>query len=262
MTTPASLLSTVDVDDLRAEIRETYDRAAREPGADFHFEMGRALAARIGYPDDDLDAVPPEALRSFAGVGHALDLANAGPGEHVVDLGCGSGTDVFVTARPVGPEGRVIGVDMTAGQLEKASALRDAAGLAHVSFERALIESAPLRDGWADVVISNGVVNLVPDKAAVFAQAARILRPGGRLAVADIVSNREIKPTTRAKADLWAACVAGAIVREDYLALIEAAGLRVREVRRNPEYRFISERAQTTCAKYGVEVVEVLALKG
>lgn len=253
-----SLLSTVDVDDLRAEIRTTYDRVASDPDAGFHFEMGRALAARLGYPDDDLDAVPPDALRSFAGVGYALDLADLGPGDRVVDLGCGSGTDVFVAARHVGAEGRVVGVDMTAGQLAKARALRDAA---QVTFERALIESVPVRAGWADTVISNGVVNLVPDKAAVFTEAARMLRPGGRLALADIVSNREIKPTTRAKADLWAACVAGAILREDYLALIEAAGLRVAEVRRNLEYRFISERAQTTCATYGVEVIEVLAVK-
>lgn len=256
-----SLLSTVNVDDLRAEIRTTYDRVASDPDAGFHFEMGRALAARLGYPDDDLDAVPPEALRSFAGVGYALDLADLGPGDRVVDLGCGSGTDVFVAARHIGTEGRVVGVDMTAGQLAKARALRDAAHATQVTFERALIESTPVRAGWADTVISNGVVNLVPDKAAVFTEAARMLRPDGRLALADIVSNREIKPTTRAKADLWAACVAGAIVREDYLALIEAAGLRVAEVRRNPEYRFISERARTTCAKYGVEVIEVLALK-
>ncbi|MBJ7330109.1 MAG: methyltransferase domain-containing protein [Solirubrobacteraceae bacterium] len=256
-----SLLSTVDVDDLRAEIRATYDRVAREPDAEFHFEMGRALAARIGYPAEDLDAVPPDALASFAGVGHALDLAALAPGDRVVDLGCGSGTDVFAAARRVGPEGRVVGIDMTPGQLAKARALRDAACLPHVAFEHAQIESLPLRARWADVVISNGVVNLVPDKGAVFAEAARVLRPGGRLALADIVSNREIKPTTRAKADLWAACVAGAIVREDYLALIEGAGLRVEQVRRNPEYRFISERAQSTCAKYGVEVIEVLAVK-
>lgn len=256
-----SLLATVDVDDLRAEIRATYDRVAHTPDAEFHFEMGRALAARIGYADVDLDAVPPEALRSFAGVGHALDLAGLGAGDRVVDLGCGSGTDVFVAARHVGTDGRVVGVDMTPGQLDKARRLRDAAGVSQVAFECALIEATPLRAGWADAVISNGVVNLVPDKAAVFAEAARVLRRGGRLALADIVSSREIKPTTRAKADLWAACVAGAIVREDYVALIEAAGLGVEVVRRNPEYRFISERAQTTCAKYGVEVIEVLAVK-
>ena len=170
----------VDTDELRDHIRAMYREVAEQPDGDFHFELGRPVAERLGYPREWLDAVPPDALASFAGVGHMLDLAAIEPGDTVLDLGSGSGTDAFVAAHLTGPTGRVIGVDMTDAQLAKARRLRGGLGLEHVQFVEGLIEAPPVDAQSVDVVISNGVVNLAPDKGAVFAAAARALRPGGR----------------------------------------------------------------------------------
>ena len=250
----------VDTGELRDRVRDMYREVAQHPGGEFHFELGRAVAERLGYPADWLDAVPPDALASFAGVGHMLDLAAIKPGETVLDLGSGSGTDSFIAASLTGPAGHVIGVDMTDAQLAKARRLRDSRGLDHVAFCEGLIEEPPVEPGTVDVVISNGVVNLAPDKETVFRAAARALRPGGRLALADIVSERELIERTRRNVALWAACIAGAVPHEDYLGAIEAAGLRVERVRPN-DYRFLSPRAQEAAAKYGVTSVSVLAVK-
>src|SRR3954471_20036649 len=158
----------IDATALRERVRELYREVAQQPGADFHFETGRAVAERLGYPAGWLDVVPPDALASFAGVGHMLDLAAIEPGETVLDLGSGSGTDAFVAAQLTGPEGSVVGVDMTDAQLAKARLLRDALGHAHVAFVEGLIEEPPVEPESVDVVISNGVINLAPDKDAVF----------------------------------------------------------------------------------------------
>jgi SAM-dependent methyltransferase len=250
----------VDAGELRDQIRAMYREVADQPDGDFHFELGRPVAERLGYPREWLDAVPPDALASFAGVGHMLDLAAIESGDTVLDLGSGSGTDAFVAAHLTGPTGRVIGVDMTDAQLAKARRLRDGLGLHHVRFVEGLIEAPPVDSGSVDVVISNGVVNLAPDKDAVFGAAARALRPGGRLAIADIVSARELIERTRRNVALWAACIAGAVPQEDYLCAIEAAGLRVETVRDN-RYRFLSPRALAAADKYGVTSVTVLATK-
>ncbi len=250
----------VDTGELRDHIRAMYREVAEQPDGDFHFELGRPVAERLGYPSEWLDAVPPDALASFAGVGHMLDLAAIEPGDTVLDLGSGSGTDAFVAAHLTGPTGRVIGVDMTAAQLAKARRLRDGSGLEHVRFVEGLIEAPPVDAESVDVVISNGVVNLAPDKDAAFGAAAQALRPGGRLAIADIVSARELVERTRRNVALWAACIAGAVPREDYLGAIEAAGLRVETVRDNA-YAFLSPRARTAADKYGVTSVTVLATK-
>jgi SAM-dependent methyltransferase len=252
--------STVDTAELRDHVRELYRTVARDPGGDFHFETGRALAERLGYPAEWLDAVPADALASFAGVGYMLDLAQIAPGDAVLDLGSGSGTDAFIAAALTGPDGQVVGVDMTDAQLMKARNARDCAGLGHLAFLNGLIEAPPVEPGSVDVVISNGVINLAPDKDRVFRAAARALRPGGRLAIADIVAERElIKP--RQNVALWAACIAGAVPHVDYLGAIEAAGLRVETVRANPAYRFVSPRARDAAAKYGVTSVTILAIK-
>jgi arsenite methyltransferase len=251
----------VDAGELRDHIRAMYREVAEQPDGDFHFELGRSVAERLGYPAEWLDAVPPDALASFAGVGHMIDLAAIEPGDIVLDLGSGSGTDAFVAAHLTGPTGRVVGVDMTDAQLTKARRLRDGLGLQHVEFVEGLIEDPPADPGSVDVVISNGVVNLAPDKDAVFHAAARALRPGGRLAIADIVSERELVERTRRNVALWAACIAGAVPHDDYLGAIEAAGLRIETVRANSAYRFLSPRARAAAEKYGVASVTVLATK-
>jgi SAM-dependent methyltransferase len=197
-------------------------------------------------------------VNSFAGVGYHLGLARLLPGERVLDLGSGSGMDVFAAAAKVGPDGSVTGVDITPEQLAKAERLRRDE---HVSFRRARIEELPFEDGSFDAVISNGVVNLSADKRRVFAEAARVLQPGGRLALADIVTERQIAARTAAQADLWAACIAGASQADHYLEQIASAGLELQLVQRNPGYRFTSERAQRTSEKYGAQSVSLLALK-
>jgi arsenite methyltransferase len=251
----------LDVDDLRGKVRIMYQAVARQPhDGHFHFEMGRALMERLGYPHGNLDAVPAAALESFAGVGYFFDFAALTAGETVADLGSGSGSDAFIAARHVGRSGRVIGIDMTDAQLEKATTLARAHGYPQVEFREGLIEEIPLRDGEADCVISNGVINLAPDKTRVFAEAARVLRPGGRFALADIVSGRALKERTRRNVELWAACIAGAIPRSSYLEALRALGLEVGQVRTN-DYRFLSERALDACSTYAVESISLVAAK-
>jgi arsenite methyltransferase len=252
--------SLVDGERLEAEVKDMYRHVAREEEAELHFEVGRALAERLGYSAELLDAIPDEALASFAGVGHHLDLVALRPGEEVLDLGSGSGTDVFCAAVLVGESGHVVGVDITDEQLDKAARLRDREGFSQVEFVEAHIEELPFDDGSFDAVLSNGVINLSPVKDRVFAEAARVLRPGGRLAIADIVSGRALKERTRRNVELWAACVAGAIPRNTYLDAVEAQGLQVEEVRKN-DYRFISERALDACSIYEVESISLVAVK-
>jgi SAM-dependent methyltransferase len=249
----------LDTQDLEDRVKRMYRDVAENPRQEFHFETGRALAERLGYPPDDLDRIPAEAVDSFAGVGYFLDLAAIGPGERVLDLGSGSGTDSFLAAALVGARGRVIGVDMTAAQLAKARRLAREAGTGQVEFRQGYIERPPLEAGGIDVVISNGVINLSPDKPAVFAAAARALRPGGRLALADIVSERELPEGITCDAALWAACIGGAMQRERYLEATAGAGFTIELVRRNDAYRFISKRAATATRKYGVTSVSLLA---
>jgi len=256
----ADASSLVDTATLTTKVKEMYGQVAREEAAELHFEVGRGVAEHLGYPSGLLDAIPAEALASFAGVGYHLDLAALAPGEAVLDLGSGSGTDVFCAAVQVGDGGRVVGVDFTRDQLAKAGRLRDRDGLRQVDFVETSIDDLPFPDATFDAVISNGVINLSVVKSRVFAEAARVLRPGGRLAIADIVSGRPLKERTRRNVDLWAACIAGAIPRERYLEAIEDAGLRVQEVRRN-DYRFISERALDACSTYEVQSVSLVAVK-
>jgi arsenite methyltransferase len=265
-TTPAEELpqadarGLVDAGRLESAVKDMYRAVAREEEAELHFEVGRPLAEHLGYSPSLLDRVPPEALASFAGVGHHLDLARLEPGQAVLDLGSGSGSDVFCAATLVGAEGRVVGIDFTDEQLAKARRLRDEHGFSQVEFEQGRIEKLPFDDASFDAVISNGVINLSLVKNVVFQEAARVLRPGGRLAVADIVSARPLKEGTRRNVDLWAACVGGAIPRDSYIEAIEASGLRVGEVRVN-DYQFVSDRAQEACSTYGVESISLVAEK-
>lgn len=248
----------LDTADLEAQVKRMYEAVAMKPHDVFHFETGRALAEHLGYPADALDGIPAAAVDSFAGVGYFLDLADLQPGETVLDLGSGSGTDSFLAARATGPTGRVIGVDMTDAQRDKAISLAAAAGTVHAEFRPGYIERPPVEDGSVDCVISNGVVNLSPDKPAVFRAAAAALRPGGRLALADIVTAVRLPEGVTCDASLWAACIGGAAQREDYLDTIRHAGFQISVVREN-DYRFLSERAQGATAQYGVTSISVLA---
>jgi ubiquinone/menaquinone biosynthesis C-methylase UbiE len=257
MTTP----STVDRSALEDKVKSMYTDVAANPHGEFHFEMGRVMAERLGYAAADLDRIPGEAIDSFAGVGHFFHLAQLQPGERVVDLGSGSGMDSFIAAFLVQATGRVVGVDMTDGQLEKAQRLARERTVDNVSFRKAYIEDTGLESGSFDCVISNGVINLSPDKVRVFQEAARLLRPGGRLALSDIVTATPLPENVVCNADLWAACIGGAAQRDAYRSAIEQAGMVVERVEENAEYRFVSERARKATAEWGVASVSLLALK-
>ncbi|GGX85999.1 hypothetical protein GCM10007160_11510 [Litchfieldella qijiaojingensis] len=253
--------SSLDRSDLERQVKEMYRQVAEQPQGEFHFEMGRALAERLGYAPEDLDRIPVEAIDSFAGVGHFFDLADIAPGEVVLDLGSGSGMDAFLAALKAGPEGRVLGLDMTEAQRLKAQRLAREAGFETVEFHAGYIEEPPFKDASVDVVISNGVINLSADKPRVFAEVARVLRPGGKLAIADIVTETSLPEQVKCNATLWAACIGGAIQQDDYRAAIEKAGLRVETVREHPEYRFLTESAQGASRTYGVKSISLLAIK-
>jgi len=252
---------TVDRAALESKVKDMYTAVAENPHGEFHFEMGRAMAERLGYSPADLNRIPSEAIDSFAGVGYFFHLAALQPGEHVVDLGSGSGMDAFVAALKVGPSGSVVGVDMTDAQLAKARHLAGTRGFDTLSCRKGYIEDTGLGAGTFDCVISNGVINLAPDKFRVFLEAARLLRTGGRLAIADIVADSTLPDTVVCNADLWAACIGGAAQQDDYRAAIQRAGLTLEIIEENPQYQFISHRAKRATAKYGVKSVSVLARK-
>jgi len=193
----------VDLDELRDAIRAEYCLVASEPEHGFHFHTGRRLAGITGYDERWLAGVPEEAIASFAGTGNPFAVRELSPGERVVDLGCGAGMDTFIAARQVGPRGAVVGIDMTPEMLDTARRANLAAGLGQIEFREGYLEDVPVADGWADVVISNGVVNLCPDKRAAFAEMRRILRPGGRVQIGDIMVTREVPEGAKRKIDLW-----------------------------------------------------------
>ena len=193
----------VDAGALREQVREKYREVALDPRQAFHFHTGRGLAARCGYEAAAVGALPERAVESFAGVANPFSLGRLRPGEQIVDVGSGAGFDSFIAAGQVGPAGRVVGVDMTAEMLAKAQASARALGLDQVEFREGLAEQLPVADGWADAVISNGVINLCPDKKAVFAEIRRVLKPGGRLQFADIANGRPVPPGALRDIDLW-----------------------------------------------------------
>jgi SAM-dependent methyltransferase len=250
-----------DARDLEARVKEMYRAVAEQPEGEFHFEMGRALAERLGYDPVALDRVPSEAIASFAGVGNFLHLARPRPGETVVDLGSGSGMDSFLAARAVGEEGRVIGIDMTDAQLAKSTRLAERDGFRNVAFRHGHIERVPVEDAVADLVISNGVINLSPRKPEVFREIGRILRNGGRLAFADIVTETQLPEGITCDPTLWAACIGGAPQQDRLAAMIADAGLRVERIEDNAAYGFISDNARTASARFGVKSVSVVAAR-
>ena len=193
----------VDVDVLRSEIRKTYTDVSSDQEQEFIFPTGREWARTLAYPEPELSNVPDATVESFAGVANHWLLGRVEPGSVVLDLGCGAGTDLLIAAQMTGPAGRVIGVDMTGAMLERADASAREMGLANVELHESLIETLPVDDASVDVVISNGVIDLVPDKDAVFDEIDRILRPGGRMQLADVVIDNEVSEDARARIDLW-----------------------------------------------------------
>jgi arsenite methyltransferase len=193
----------VDVDVLREEIRKTYTDVSTDQEQEFIFPTGRSWAQELGYPEPELARVPDATVDSFAGVANHWLLGRAKPGSVVLDLGCGAGTDLLIAAQMTGPGGRVIGIDMTSAMLERARASAAEMGLTNVEVHESLIESLPLESASVDLVISNGVIDLVPDKDAVFDEIDRVLRPGGGLQVADVVIHHEVSEDARKNIDLW-----------------------------------------------------------
>ena len=251
----------VDTADLESKVKAMYRDVAENPRGEFHFEMGRAMAERLGYLRADLDRIPAEAIESFAGVGYYFHLLDELEGARVLDLGSGSGMDSFIASLKTGPSGTVIGLDMTDAQLAKAETLRARHGLRNITYVKGYIDAAPFPDGSFDAVISNGVINLALDKAKVFKQIARLLRPGGRLAIADIVTDVALPETISCNATLWAACIGGAWQVQAYKQAIESAGLEIVAEQVNDQYRFLSDNAQGATKKFGVKSVSLRADK-
>lgn len=247
--------------ELEGKVQAMYRDVAENPHGEFHFEMGRALAERLGYRPSDLERVPAEAIDSFAGVGYYFHLLGDMDGARVLDLGSGSGMDTFVASLIVGPTGTVIGLDMTDSQRAKAESLRQRDRFRNVTYVKGYIDSAPFEDGSFDVIISNGVINLAVDKPQVFREAARLLRPGGRLAIADIVTDVVLPESISCNTTLWAACIGGAWQVGRYKDAIESAGLRITAEQVNEQYRFLSDNAQGATRKFGVKSVSIRAEK-
>ena len=247
--------------DLEQKVKNMYREVALHPYEKYHFEMGRSLAEKLGYDRGDLDRIPQEAIESFAGVGYFFHYAALNEGEKLLDLGSGSGMDSFIAALKVGKTGSVTGVDMTDEQLQKADGLAKQYGFTNVIFQKGYIEKLPFEDNRFNVVISNGVINLCPDKANVFKEISRVLKPGGRLAIADIVSEKNLPENVVCDANLWAACVGGASQEDEYGDAIKKAGLNVTAVVNNDHYAFLSLSAQSTSKKYGVKSISLLAEK-
>jgi len=200
---PGACPINLNVAQLRDAVRAEYAEVATNPSKGFHFHTGRPLAAMLGYDPDDVDPLPDVTVESFAGVGNPWIWGRLGPGETVVEVGSGAGLDAIIAARQVGPTGRVVGVDMTPAMLEKARANARLVGLANLEFREGLAEALPVPDACADVITSNGVLNLCPDKDAAYAELFRVLKPGGRLQIADIIVRRAVPQDAREDIDLW-----------------------------------------------------------
>lgn len=193
----------VDVGKLREEVQHKYTEIVEQPEAEYHFHTGRRAASNAGYRDEWLDGLPEWAVASFAGVANPFHWGLPDRGERVIDVGSGAGVDCLVAARAVGPEGTVVGVDMTPAMLQRARDAAAESGLRNVEFREGLAERLPIPDAWADIVISNGVINLVPDKVGAYREVARVLRPGGRVQVADICVERSVPESALGDIDLW-----------------------------------------------------------
>ena len=195
----------VDVEQLRAAVGDIYRGVAERPDADYHFHTGRKALAHLGYPSKVTDPLPDAAADAFAGVANVFEPGLPDPGEHVIDVGSGAGADALIAARAVGDDGAVVGVDMNESMLDRARGSAADLGVTNTSFKVGLIEELPVEDEWADVIISNGVLNLVPDKLTAYQELFRVTRPGGRLQISDICVEEEVPEEAKQDIDLWGA---------------------------------------------------------
>jgi arsenite methyltransferase len=241
----------VDPDALRAEIRLKYAEVATNPDGAFHFHTGRPLATRLGYPTSILTSLPDSAIASFAGVDNPFKAAHIPVGARVLDLGSGGGFDAFVAAELVGPTGEIVGVDMTTEMLDRARREASRLGLRNVEFRAGILEQLPVDDDWADVVISNGVLNLIADKVLVLREAFRVLRPGGVIQFADIAVGRSVSAAARCDIELWTDCIAGGLSLDEWTDAITAAGFDFVAVG-VPTDTFAGAAGETRAAKYRV----------
>ena len=200
---PEAAVIDVDTETVRDAIRDEYRAVAESPDGDFHFHTGRKLAAIVGYRDEWLEGIPETSIESFAGTGNPFSINELQPGERVVDVGSGAGIDSLIAAKMVGPGGQVAGIDMTPEMVAKARKAASEADIQNVEFLEGYMEDLPIPDGWADVVISNGVLNLTPNKPAALNEMFRVLKPGGRLQIGDIMVEKEVSAAAKQKIDLW-----------------------------------------------------------
>lgn len=250
----------LDTAELEQKVKSLYRDVAMKPQGEYHFEMGRGLAEELGYDIIDLDKIPPASIESFAGVGYFFDLAAISEGDKVLDLGSGSGMDAFIAALKAGQSGYVTGVDMTDEQLGKANRLVENFHLDNISFVKGKIEELEFDDATFDIVISNGVINLCPDKSKVFSEVARVLKPGsGRMAISDIVSEQQLPGNIVCNSTLWASCIGGAAQENNYKSMIEKSGMQIVMVKQNSAYAFISKSARGATEQYGVKSISLLA---
>jgi SAM-dependent methyltransferase len=193
----------LEIGDLRQAISKEYEDVANNPDRGFHFHTGRPLTKILGYKEEWLEGIAESAIESFAGTGNPFSIGEIRPGERVIDIGCGAGIDSLIAAKKVGADGRVIGIDMTKAMLDKARQAGEEAGLSEVEFRYGHAENLPVRDGWADVVISNGVINLTPDKEVTFREIVRVLKPDGRIQIGDILVQKQVPDSAKRKIGLW-----------------------------------------------------------
>ncbi|MBI3995147.1 MAG: methyltransferase domain-containing protein [Nitrospirae bacterium] len=250
-------------DSIFQAVSQMYTDVASCPNRQFHFPTGRPACLFVGYPRKQLDAIPETAVESFAGVGYPFSVGAIKEGDRVLDIGSGSGTDVLIASALTGPRGKVYGLDMTDAMLSKARANAEKMGAVHVEFVKGNAETIPLPDASVDIITSNGVLNLVPDKPKAFSEIFRVLRPGGQIQISDIVLGKPIKESSRENPQLWAECIVGAVLEEDYLELFRAAGFKDVKVIGELDYFSKSAEADTreVAAKYGAKTVVIKGSK-
>ncbi len=247
-----------------AAVQEMYTAVATAPGSRFHFPVGRDACLKVGYPPEVLEGLPEAALESFAGVGYPFRAAAVRSGQAVLDIGSGSGTDALIAARLVGPRGRVWALDLTPAMARKLRSLVARLDLRNVEVIEGSAEAIPLPDASADVVTSNGMLNLVPDKRRAIAEAFRVLKPGGRAQIADIVIRRPVTLDCKSDPKLWAECVVGATIDDDYLALFRDAGFEQVAVLRDYDYFSLSRSPDTreVARRFGARAIEITMQRG